>query len=70
METINDLPKGILNYLWKWEYNHWAEEGKERNIEEELNNFGYSLVEKDCIGEYNDLRGYLNFEIIPFEESD
>ena len=34
-----------------------------RNIETELNKFGYSLKDKSCIGDYNDLQGYLNFEI-------
>jgi len=69
MKTISDLPEEVLNYLWKWEYNKkWAEEGKDRNIEEELNNFGWTLVDKTCIGDYCDLRGYLNFEIKPFEE--
>ncbi len=67
-KTIRDLPEEVLNYLWKFGYNKWADEGKERNIEEELNNFGWTLLDKSCIGDYNDLRGYLNFEIEPFEE--
>ena len=68
MKTINDLPEEVLSYLWKWEYNKWAEEGKKRNIEKELNNFGWTLVDKTCIGDYNCLRGYLDFEIEPFGE--
>lgn len=68
MKIIRKLPKEVLNHLWKFEYNKWADKEKQRNIEEELNSFGWSLKDKSFIGEYNDLRGYLDCDIIPYEE--
>jgi len=67
-KIIRDLPEVVLVYLWRLEYNHFADEGEEKNIEIELNKFGFTLMDKSVIGEYNDLRGYLDFEIKPLEE--
>ena len=60
---IEQLPKGILNYLWFFEFNpRWADKDKFAVLSEELEKFGYKINDKDFIdGEYNDLRGYLNF---------
>lgn len=62
---IENLPEAVLTYLWKWEYNpKWAEEGKLRNLREELSNFGYEITDDDYIeGEYCDLRGYMGFHV-------
>jgi hypothetical protein len=62
---LEQLPKGILDYLWQWEYNpKWADGNKSRSLREELKLHGYKITDKDFIdGEYNDLRGYMNFHV-------
>jgi len=58
MDRINNLPNEVLMKLWKYEYKR-----EERNIETELNRFGYTLMDKTEIGKHEDLGGYLNCEI-------
>ena len=67
---IKDLPKGILNYLWKWEYREKvADKELYRDLQKELDNFGYKMIDKDVFsGDYNDLRGYLGCEIVEVKE--
>jgi len=59
MNRINNLPNAIIMKLWRYEYRH----REERNIETELNRFGYTLLDKTEIGKHEDLGGYLNCEI-------
>jgi len=63
-KTIRELPKEVLNYLGELEFKHGEDS---RNIEVELNKFGWSLQDKDAIGLYNSLQGYLGDVIVPFE---
>jgi hypothetical protein len=65
IKIVRDLPEEVLNYLGELEFKHGEEA---HNIEEELNKFGWSLKDKDSIGLYNSLQGYLNDEITKFEE--
>lgn len=65
MKTINELPEEILDYLWKLEFKHGE---NAVSIDEELRKFGWTIVDKESIGLYNDLRGYLGDEIEKVEE--
>lgn len=62
---IEQLPTGILDYLWQWEYSpKWADADKLRNLADELKQHGYKITDEDYIeGEYNDLRGYMGFHV-------
>ena len=64
-KQVNDLSEEVLNYLGNLEFKHGEEP---HNIELELNKFGWSLEDKESIGLYNDLRGYMEDEINPFIE--
>ncbi len=59
-KQVKDLPEEILNYLGELEFKHGEEP---KSIETELNKFGWSLDDKESIGMYNSLQGYLNDEI-------
>ena len=63
-KTIRELPKEVLNYLGEMEFKHGE---NPRNIEVELNKFGWSLEDTESIGFYNDLQGYLGDKIKPFD---
>ena len=62
---IEQLPQGILNYLWKFEFSQrWADKEKFAVLSEELEKFGYEITNDDFKdGEYNDLRGYMGFNV-------
>ena len=61
MKTIRSLPEEVKNYLDKLEFKHGDDV---KNIDEELRKFGYTLVDKESIGLYNSLQGYLGDEIV------
>lgn len=68
MKTIRELAKTfpkMYNYHYKWRYTGDAH--LEKNLDEVLADYGYKLTPEDEIflGDYNDLKGYLNCNIIP-----
>lgn len=67
--TIRDLANknpDLYNYYYKWRNTEESE--LERDIEDVLYCLGYKLKDNECAGEYNDLKGYLECEIIPLSE--
>ena len=62
---IKKLPKGILNYLCRFEFSpNWADKDKFAVLSEELKKMGYEITDEDFEdGEYNDLRGYMGFNV-------
>ena len=65
MKTIKDLPKEVKTYLYSLEFKHGD---NVKNIDEELRKFGYTIVDKESIGLYNSLPGYLGDEIEEVEK--
>ena len=67
---IENLPKSVLHYLWRFEFSpRWADEEKLAVLSEELEKFGYEITDEDFEeGEYNDLRGYMGFNIKKIKE--
>ena len=68
MGTIRDLAKEhpeIWDYNYKWRDTENPE--SEKFIDEVIAEYGYRFTDEDksFIGEYNDLKGYLNCEIEP-----
>ena len=59
-KTIRDLPEEVKHYLWNLEFKHGE---NATNIDKELRKFGYTIVDKESIGLYNSLPGYLGDEI-------
>ena len=59
-KTIRDLPREVLAYLHQLEFKHGNDV---KNIDNELRKFGYTIVDKESIGLYNSLQGYLGDEI-------
>ena len=61
-ELADQFPK-MYNYYYKWENTESPE--LEKNLDDVLADYNYELVEEDedFVGEYNDLRGYLNCRI-------
>lgn len=67
MKTIRELAKAfpkMYNYHYKWR--HTGDAHLERNLNEVLADYNYKLAPEDegFLGEYNDLRGYLNCKIV------
>ena len=54
---LRDFPK-IGEYYYKWR--NTDEPELERDLEDVLSDYNYRLIkaDRDCIGEYNDIRGY------------
>lgn len=61
-KTVRDLPEEVLGYLGELEFKHGDDP---RSIEEELKKFGWSIKDKESIGLYNSLQGYLGDIIEP-----
>jgi len=61
-ELADQFPK-MYNYYYKWENTESPE--LEKNLDDVLADYNYELVEEDedVVGEYNDLKGYLNCKI-------
>jgi len=67
MKTIRDLPEEVKLYLSNLEFKHGE---NIKNIDEELRKFGYTIVDKESIGLYNSLQGYLEDEVEEVEGED
>jgi len=64
--TIRNLVK-LFPRMWEYEYSpKWAETGNYRDLEDVLRDYNYELANEDdseYVGDYNDLKGYLNCKI-------
>ena len=68
MKTIRDLAKKhpeMYDFYYKWRNTESPE--LEENLDEVIANYGYKLSKEDEIflGDYNDIKGYLNCNIVP-----
>ena len=66
-KTVRDLAKEnpyMYDYNYKWRGANEPE--TEKDIEEVLYDLGYKLTDNDrnIAGEYNDIKGYFNCEVI------
>lgn len=65
---VYDLPEEIYSYLQNFDFKD-KKESNYRNLEEELKNFGYEVVDEDnSCGEYCELRAYNEMTIKKVEE--